>query len=87
MFSSDNVREINRQIDRELREVRMSDDHNEKLAAIDRIAKLKALLSPQPSREEILAEVADALAHHVPATPAPTQPSPILELIRRFIAS
>lgn len=72
MLSNDNIRNINRQIENELRDVnsiRLSDE--EKSAALDRIIKLKSLLTTQPSREEILAELADALAE-AQRNPPPT---------------
>jgi hypothetical protein len=68
MLSDHNVRKINDQIANELNTVdswTASDD--EKTAALDRIAKLKALLMPQPSREQILSELADAIADRAKA--------------------
>lgn len=62
MLSNDNIREINRAIESELREVTfIGTSDEEKDAALARIAKLKALLYPQPTREELLAELATAL--------------------------
>ena len=66
MLSDRNIREINNQIATELRTVNSIISSDEKkMAAIERIAKLKALLeetpSEQPSRQSILKEVATAL--------------------------
>lgn len=62
MLSNSAIHSINRQIERELRELNsILTSDEEKVAIIDRIAKLKELLNPHPSREDILAELAAAL--------------------------
>lgn len=83
MLSDRNVRELNSMIEKEMREMRWADTHAEKLECVDRIAKLKELLHPQPSRKQILADLAEALAE-VP-TPAIPQSSPLIDLLRTFI--
>ncbi len=87
MLSQSTISNINDQIGRELRIVKdwMKDDA-EKDAALERIAKLKDLLNPQPSRTDILQELANALvnAHpNQPATPAPSPLTLIVELLGR----
>ena len=87
MLSNHNVHKINRQIENELRIVgSIITSDEDKTAALDRIIKLKALLTPQPSREDILAELAEALveARRNPTpTFADTLVSEILNAIRR----
>lgn len=63
MLTDKNVHEINKQIERELRVVNsFVSDNEDKAAALDRIAKLEQLITPpQPSRRDILTELADAL--------------------------
>lgn len=79
MLSNDNIREINRSIERELRNVSsIATSDEEKVAALDRIAKLKALLYPQPTREELLAELATALVE-AQRNPPPTLADTIFE--------
>jgi hypothetical protein len=66
MLSRTVIVKINRQIEDELRIVdSICSSQQDKLDAIERIAKLKALLSPQPSREEILDELASAITVQV----------------------
>lgn len=74
MLSASNVQKINDQIKRELRTVdRFVASDEEKMAAIERVAELKKLLTPQPTRQEILQELAAAL---VEARSNPTPPQP-----------
>jgi hypothetical protein len=62
MLSDQNVRMINVRIGNELRTLdSICSSQEEKLEAIERIAKLKELLTPQPSRSDILRELAIAL--------------------------
>jgi len=87
MLSDQNVRRINNQIADELRTVdSICSSDQEKIAAIDRIAKLKSLLTPQPSRSDILAELAEALVE-AQRNPKPTFAdhlvSDILSALRR----
>lgn len=84
MLSDDNIRKINDQIESEVRDLGsfMTDDED-KPAILDRITKLKALLSPQPTRSDILAELAAAL------TEAQRNPPPTFadNLIDQIVAS
>lgn len=74
MLSDNNIRRINEQIARELRNVNsITTNNSEKMAALERVAKLKELLedTKQPSRGDILSELADALTkprddRHIP---------------------
>lgn len=85
MLSNDVIRKINRQIEDELRTVdSICSDQQEKLDAIERIAKLKELLTPQPSIEEIAQRVAAILQIQQQPTP---QPAPIQTDILRNLAS
>lgn len=84
MLSQENVKKINDLIESELRTVdRAFTDHEEKLEALERIAKLKALLSPQPSTEEIVEMLATALASKNPVGPA--QPGPMERILDHFL--
>jgi hypothetical protein len=66
MLSQNVINKINHQIEDELRNVdSICSSPQEKMEAIERIAKLKALLTPQPSREEIMSELASALTDKV----------------------
>lgn len=83
MLSDRNVRKINDQIANELRTVGGAfTSAVDKAAALDRIAKLQALLTPQPSREDILTELAAAI---VDETKKPHQPSPTALAIETLI--
>lgn len=69
MLSDRNVRDINSAITSELRNVdSMFTSNEDKMAALERISKLKSLLSPQPTRQEIIAELATALKEASPTT-------------------
>jgi septal ring factor EnvC (AmiA/AmiB activator) len=87
MLSSTNVRKINDQIERELRDVNSIVTSNEdKIAALDRIARLKALLNPQPSRSDILSELASAFVEAQrtpPPTPADNFANALADIFRR----
>jgi hypothetical protein len=62
MLSNDVIAKINRQIEDELRTVgKTFADHDEKMEALERIAKLKEILSPNPSAEQIAQHVANFL--------------------------
>lgn len=72
MLSEENIELINKQITKEVKSLEgffTSDE--DKPAILDRIAKLIALLSPQPSRQEILSELAAAIVaeHKTPTEP------------------
>lgn len=81
MLSDRNVKEINRQIEREIREANWADTHQEKMDAIERIATLKALLYPQPSQKEILEQLATALQSQ------PTAPRNPADLVTEIFAT
>lgn len=79
MLSNDVIRKINAQIVIELRKAdSIGTDHQEKMEALERIAKLKALLSPQPSAEEIAEHVANFLKTQT-VTPSPAEPPTLIE--------
>jgi hypothetical protein len=81
MLSNDNIRNINRQIASELRTVGAYMSSNEdKAAALARIAQLQSLLNPQPTRQDILAELAAALTAQTPA-PTRTTAESILDIL------
>lgn len=62
MLSDRNIAEMNRQIAAELRNAdSICSTPEEKMQALERIAKLRELLTPQPTREDILTELASAL--------------------------
>jgi len=85
MLNDNNIREINNQINRELRNVNsICKSPDEKLQALDRIAKLKALLTPQPSREEILSELAAALVEAQRNPPATFADNLINDIVGHF---
>lgn len=90
MLSDRNIIEINRQIERELKTVdSWMSDADDKTAALKRIAKLKALLDPQPSREEILKELANAIvvaerSKTETTTSTPPAPDLISDLVTLF---
>jgi hypothetical protein len=70
MLSQTTVNKINDQIRRELHTVNSSfSSHEDKMEALERIAKLKELLNPQPSRQDILRELAIALTDRQTPTP------------------
>lgn len=88
MLSNDNIRQINDLIRKEIRAYdSWGADADDKSAALENIAKLQALLTPQPSRSDILAELADALVNvQQPAPQPPVTASiavEILEMLRR----
>lgn len=88
MLSDSNIRQINRQIAAELRIVDSSiRSHAEKMVALERVTKLQTLLSPQPSREEILSELAasivEAQRNPQPPTPAENLIADLATLFRR----
>jgi hypothetical protein len=72
MLSEDNIDKINDLIDDELRTASGAfTSHEDKQKAIERITQLKSLLSPQPTRQDILKELAAALQEQsTPATPS-----------------
>jgi hypothetical protein len=78
MLSDRTIREINDQIQREVRDARTSFDHDEKLACYERIAALKSALDPQPTRGDILTELAEALAGTTPTHAPQTTPADAL---------
>jgi DNA-directed RNA polymerase specialized sigma subunit len=85
MLSSHTVHKINNQIQDELRIVdRFTTSHQEKMEALERIAELKKLITPQPTRSEILEELATALyeARNAPS-PTATAISDLLGLLNR----
>jgi len=53
MLSDSNIRKINSEIEDELHSFWRLDDE-EKMAAIERIAKLKSILDPAPTAEQII---------------------------------
>jgi hypothetical protein len=62
MLDANTVRKLNRQIEDELRTVDSAlSSHQDKMEALERITKLKELLTPQPNRKDILRELATAL--------------------------
>lgn len=85
---SDNIRrEIENQIERELRDARMAFDHAEKLECYERIAALKAALDPQPTREQILTELAEAISEAqktMPSSDNPTLAETLVDLVGSF---
>jgi uncharacterized protein YoaH (UPF0181 family) len=52
MLSDTNIRKINNLIEEEVRDMWRL-DHEEKMAAIERIAALKSILDPAPTAEQI----------------------------------
>jgi hypothetical protein len=62
MLSDSVIRKINDQIEADLRVLPSNWSSAEsKATALDRIAQMKALLNPQPSRTDILSELAEAI--------------------------
>lgn len=64
MLTEDTIRKMNDQIQEELEIVdRITYSHQEKMDALERIAKLKEILAPQnhPSPDETLSQLATAL--------------------------
>lgn len=62
MLSQNNINKINDAIRREMNTVTGAfTSHEDKMAALERVAQLKGLLDPQPSRQDILREFAAAL--------------------------
>ena len=83
MLSQDNIAKINDLIDDELRTASGAfTSHTDKMEALDRVATLKALLTPQPSRNDIIRELATALKEQN----APAQQSPA-DLVTEFFAT
>lgn len=62
MLTDRTIREINEQIQSEVRGARMAFNHAEKLECYERISALTAALDPQPTRQQILTELAEAIA-------------------------
>jgi hypothetical protein len=78
MLSQDNIDKINDLIDDELHTANGAfTSHKDKMEAIERVATLKALLTPQPSRTDILRELATALTE-AKRTPASQSPSDLI---------
>lgn len=85
MLSNEVARKINRQIENEMRDLNSTFTSNEdKLAIIDRISKLKQLLEPQPSRSDILDELATAI---VEAQRKPKTTNPAHDLVAELFAA
>lgn len=78
MLSERNIREINTQIEKELRDMRgfFSDGVEVHVA---RIAALKSLLDPQPTQKDILEQLASALIEKKKT--APTSESSAIDLL------
>jgi hypothetical protein len=75
MLSDRNTRMINDHIERSLRDLRMEDAGSpEAIAIINQIAEMQKLLTPQPTRSDILEELAKAL-HENPAPATPKDPT------------
>lgn len=71
MLSQNNINKINDAIADEMHTVTGAFiSHEDKTAAIERIAQLKELLNPQPSRQDILRELAAALKEQSTPTSA-----------------
>jgi hypothetical protein len=63
MLSDRNIREINAAIATEIQTAkRWSASDEDKAAAIDRALKLKQLLDPNPSPDELIEKLADAMS-------------------------
>jgi hypothetical protein len=54
MLSDRNIRQINREIERELGDM-WHLDHEDKMAAIERVAELRKILEPVPTPEQLVA--------------------------------
>lgn len=64
MLYDETIRKINQQIEIELRNVdSLGSTDDEKMAALERIAKLKALFDPQPTSEMIRQELASIIVN------------------------
>lgn len=80
MLSADNIRRINNQIKDELSEAgRFVNSDEEKAAALDRALKLKQLLDPNPSVDELVEKLAAALSS--PTTVHVQAPSSAADLL------
>lgn len=78
MLSEDNIAKINDQIDDELHNAdRPFSSHKDRMEALERAVTLKSLLSSQPTRQDILAELASALLKEKSA-PAPQSPADLI---------
>lgn len=86
MLSDSNIRKINDQIKKELDTVdSWVSDADDKAAALKRITKLNALLNPQPSREEILKELADAIVNADRTRNPHAQPTSASDLVSELV--
>lgn len=86
MLSDSNVRRINDQIERQLRDLRFADAGSpEALAILIQIKEMQTLLNPQPTRSDILKELAEAIR----ATPAPeeTKEPSAADLLAEIVAT
>lgn len=84
MLSNDNVAKINSQIAKELREAdRFVNFDEEKMAALERVAKLKTLLSEQTTQPIDYDQLATAIIEKM--TQSRPEPHPLTTLIEAFL--
>lgn len=84
MLSNENIRKINRQIESELRNSTAFMASNEdKMAALDRVAKLKSMLEPTPEPADLRKTIVQELAALIAETqkPEPTQVDTLIEAL------
>lgn len=85
MLSDDNVRKINAMIAKELREAdRFVTSDDDKLAALDRVAKLQTLLYKQTMPQVNMDQLADKIIEKM-SKPSGPEPHPLSVLIDTFI--
>lgn len=85
MLSDDNVRMINVMIAKELREAdRFVTSDDEKLAALERVAKLQTLLEKQITPQVNMDQLADKIIEKM-SKPSDPEPHPLSVLIDAFI--
>lgn len=81
MLSQDNIDRINNQIESEIDKLdSIFTSTGDKPAIIARIAALKAVLEPQPTREQLIAEIAEAVIEKLKSTQPPT----LMDLFESF---
>lgn len=87
MLNADTVKEINKQIAKELETVdSFFSDDDTKDAALNRIMKLKKVLDPNPDPEQIMNAFVQALkSHQITSQPEPTKATldDVFDLFRR----
>jgi hypothetical protein len=86
MLSQNAIREIENQIERELRDARWSDDHSEKLQCYERIAVLRSTIAPQPTvtKDAVRSALLEILEESKDPQPTTSPTEIVIDLAKLF---